>query len=245
MTLPPVRRQTVVGGDPATAYDLFVRDIGTWWPVRSFGCFGAGSSVRLDGERFVETGHDGQTATWGTLTAAEPPRRVAFTWHPGRDEAEACDVTVTFVPVGDATLVTLEHVGWEVYPDPTAARTRHLDGWGTVLDRYADAAPTGGDGGPLWFVLQHTAGPATGPEGVFASPDFPKHVQFLRGLHAAGTLVAAGPLPDEVGAGMTVVRVPDVEAARRTVRAAQTEDGAVLAGLLDVRVRPWAVVMSA
>ncbi|GAA1979683.1 hypothetical protein GCM10009718_15640 [Isoptericola halotolerans] len=53
---------------------------------------------------------------------------------------------MTFEPAEDdaATLVPLEHSGWEAYPDPTAARADDADGWADVLGRYARA--TDGEG---------------------------------------------------------------------------------------------------
>lgn len=250
MTLPPLRREVLVSCAPATAYTLFVDDIGSWWPVASFGCFGEGSTVSFDGERFVETGPDGQTAVWGTITEAAPPRRVAFTWHPGLDPAAATHVAVTFTSTGDpdVALVTLEHTGWEAYAEPAAARDNYAGGWVTVLGRLVAALPAvpSGAASPneLWFVLQHTAGPEAPRGGVFASPDFPKHLEFLRSLRADGSLVAGGPLPDAPGAGMTVVRAVDLDQAQRIIAAARTADGAVTSGLLDVRVRPWRVVLT-
>lgn len=246
MTLPPVRRQVLVACDQTTAYRLFVDDIGTWWPLESFGCFGAGSTVVFDGDRFVETAPSGETAVWGTVTTADPPNSLTFTWHPGMESTDASQVTVMFTATGDpaTTLVTLEHSGWEAYPDPDAARTEYSGGWVSVLDRYAAARPAPRSTATHWFVLEHTAGPATPPGGISASPDFAKHAQFLQALHDDGALVAAGPLPDSSGTGMTVVRVTGMDAARRVVSAAQYEDGSVTCGLLDVRVRPWRVVLS-
>ena len=135
---------------------------------------------------------------------------------------------VIFTPTGDdrVTLVTMPGGG----PGP--------DGLESPADTVTEQTE-------LWFVLQHSPGPATPPGGVFASPDFGLHVQFLRSLVAAGVLVAGGPLPDQPGAGLTVVRMFDLSAAQRVITAAQESDGAVLAGLLDVEIRPWQVRMSA
>ncbi|TDE93910.1 hypothetical protein EXU48_10595 [Occultella glacieicola] len=140
MTLPPIRRQVFAACELQTAYALFVSDIGSWWPVASFGCFGEGSSVTLDGSRFVETGPAGQTAVWGTIIEADPPTMVSFTWHPGREPDAASRVVVSFAAAGDGTLVTLEHDGWESFAEPAAARAQYGGGWVTVLDRYAEAA---------------------------------------------------------------------------------------------------------
>lgn len=279
MPLAPVRRQVLVPCDAAAAYRWFVDDVGAWWPLGSHGVHGPAGRVAFEaadrtahrsrheagqvGDRVVETGPDGRTAVWGTVTDSRAGARLALTWHPGRPAALATRVVVTFVPTDDphATLVTLLHDGWEAHPDPEDARARYADGWPGVLDRFAahvastarpqdardDPEDAGEAAGPvrdgIWLVLEHTAGPAAPSGGVFSSPDFAKHVAFLAALRDDGVLVAAGPLPDEPGAGMTVVRAGDAERASRVVAAAQHEDGSVTTGLLDVTVRPWHVVM--
>ena len=93
-----------------------------------------------------------------------------------------------------------------------------------------------------WFVLLHTRGPAV-QEGrsVFEHPGIAEHYAFLQRRAATGELVAAGPLPDEPGSGMTVLSVPDLETATRL---ATEDDQAVVNGVLHVQVRPWHVVMS-
>ncbi|WP_345751719.1 SRPBCC domain-containing protein [Microbacterium rhizophilus] len=247
MSVAPLRRQVLVACDPEIAYRVFLDEIGSWWPVASHGCFGEGSAVAFDGERIVETAPDGRTAVWGTVVESAAPREVSFTWHPGRGPEDATRVRLTFVPAGEAaTLVTLVHAGWEARADADRIRGESAGGWVTVLARYADAPAVAGDApGERWFVLEHTAGPATPPEGVFASPDFPKHIAFLRELQARGQLVAGGPLPDDPGSGMTIARVPHAAAARELILAAQHDDGAVAAGLLEVRVRPWRVALAA
>ena len=247
MTLPPLRREVLVACDPVTAQRLWVEEIGTWWPIASFGCFGEHASVAFEGDEIVETSARGERAIWGTVTSREPGS-LGFTWHPGRPAEQATQVAVTFTPAGDgsATLVTLVHTGWET----EAARGEYAGGWVRVLDRFADAgdAEDAGDAAlapePLWFVLEHTPGPATPDDGVFASPDFRRHVEFLQWLATDGGLVASGPLPDSPGSGMTIVRVPDAATARRVLTAAQIDDGAVRAGLLEVRARPWRVALS-
>ncbi len=246
MSLPPLRRQVLVACDQTTAYRLFLGEIGSWWPLATHGCFGAGGSLALTDGRIVETGPAGEIAIWGTILTEDEPRTVSFTWHPGRDADAATRVTVTFTLTGDpdTTLVTLEHTGWEAYDDPDAARGEYAGGWVSVLGSYAGVRTPRADGAELWFVLEHTAGPATPPDGVFASVDFPKHLRFLGELLADGLLVAGGPLPDTPGAGMTIVRTSSVGAARSLVSAAQTRDGSVTCGLLEVRVRPWRVAMT-
>lgn len=95
-----------------------------------------------DRRALVETLADGSLAVWGTVTAWDPPRRVAFTWHPGTPEEEATLVEVTFRPngTGAGTEVELVHSGWGRRHDGDRARTAYEGGWGIVLGRFAAAA---------------------------------------------------------------------------------------------------------
>ena len=94
-----------------------------------------------------------------------------------------------------------------------------------------------------WFVLLHTPGPAIAPgQNVFEHPGIGEHFAFLRRMGEAGRLVAAGPLGDARGEGMTVLRAADAAEADRLAR---EDDQSVVNGVLDVRIRPWRVVMSA
>ena len=93
-----------------------------------------------------------------------------------------------------------------------------------------------------WYVLQHSPGPAV-PDGesVFDQPGIAGHYAFLTRRREAGELVAAGPLPDEDGRGMTVLDVASLDEA---VRLATQDDQAVVDGVLTVTVREWHVVMA-
>lgn len=93
-----------------------------------------------------------------------------------------------------------------------------------------------------WFALLHTPGPAV-PAGqsVFDHPGFAEHFAFLQRLAADGLLVAAGPLTDSAGEGLTVIRA---ESADQAQQLAEQQDGSVRAGVLQVRVRPWQVVLA-
>ena len=107
----------------------------------------------------------------------------------------------------------------------------------------SDGAPA--DGEDVWFALHHRPGPAL-PDGesVFAQPLFAEHVAFLNRMHGRGLLVAAGPLPERPGAGMTIVRIPagtEVD----VLDLARRDDLSVAQGLLTVEVLSWAVMFSA
>lgn len=93
-----------------------------------------------------------------------------------------------------------------------------------------------------WFALMHRPGPALAEgESIFANPAFREHVAFLNRLGERGLLVAAGPLPDEPGAGMAVVHVLPEHGEVDVAALATTDDLCVAAGYLTVEVRPWDV----
>jgi len=95
--------------DPATAFDLFTRDIATWWRTdRSLW----GES---EGELRFENGAllQGDTEI-GRVSAWEPGPRLAFSYGPpGVDPAERTDVEVRFEAVRGGTRVVVRHGGWE------------------------------------------------------------------------------------------------------------------------------------
>jgi hypothetical protein len=85
-------------------------------------------------------------AIWGTVIAWEPARRVAFTWHPGREPESAQEVEVRFVTTEAGTRVELEHRGWERLGETArATRDSYDQGWDGVFGdcfRRAAEGPT-------------------------------------------------------------------------------------------------------
>ena len=107
------------------------------------------------------------------------------------------------------------------------------------------------DGGPdedvvTWVALLHRPGPAA-PEGaaLFADPGFAEHVAFLTRMRDAGYLVAAGPLTDVPGEGMTVLRLPGAGQLGWATELATKDDSSVASGFFAVSVRPWQVMFQA
>jgi uncharacterized protein YciI len=243
----PIRREILVDADPDTAFEVFTARIARWWPVAEHGVYGAGATVAFEGGQIVERAPDGATSLWGTVTRWEPPDAVAFSWHPGHAPDRASNVEVTFTAVADQTLVTLEHTGWEVFADPDAARAEYNQGWPTVLDRYREyvsqvsAAPQ-----DTWVALMHRPGPDAPATGALGEdPRFAEHVAFLTRMRDAGYLVAAGPMGDRAGEGMTILRLPGTDQLATATRLATEDDASVAGGLLAVTVRWWQPIMQA
>lgn len=140
--LPPVRRTVEVRWDQAAAFHRFTDAIATWWPMRTHSV-GQDRTERIvfDGRvggEIYEVQRGGGRSVWGTVTAWEPPQRVAFTWHPGTSPDTAQQIEVRFVPVPDGTRLELTHSGWErLGPMARKARFGYGIGWVYVLAVWA------------------------------------------------------------------------------------------------------------
>jgi len=253
-TVPPIRREILVDANPEIAFEVFIERLGLWWPLAELSVFGASATVAFTDGQIIERSADGRTAVWGTVARWEPPEAVAFSWHPGQPADRASHVEVTFAAAAGQTRVRLEHSGWEAFADPAAARAEYDHGWPMVLDRYRDGiarhddTARSGEAGDddTWVALLHRPGPAAPATGtLFEDPRFAEHVAFLNRMREAGYLVAAGPLPDAAGEGMTILRLPGTGQLSTATRLATEDDASVSAGFLAVTVRPWQVVMHA
>jgi uncharacterized protein YndB with AHSA1/START domain len=135
-------RTIVVPWTVEAAFHRFTAEFGTWWP-RATHSIGGDRVARIifecaAGGRIIEELNDGRRFQWGRVTAWDPPRRVAFTWHPSRDEREAQDVDITFTPSHAGTTVELVSTGWErLGARARRARRAYAIGWGSVLSVFA------------------------------------------------------------------------------------------------------------
>src|SRR5262249_13524611 len=81
----PVRMTVRVRRNIEDAFDIFTRDIGSWWPL-DYASFGGDRASELHfepyaGGRFYERYKDGEEHTGGRVLRWEPPRLVAYTWQ--------------------------------------------------------------------------------------------------------------------------------------------------------------------
>lgn len=145
MPLEPVRNSIEVTVPAADAFDIFINQIDSWWPLATHsvgrqhatGCYFEGRK----GGRIYESHADGSLHLWGTVTEWKPPERVVFSWHPGRDESTAQEVELRFVDLGGRTRVELEHRGWEALGEQAREiRERYHSGWPSVLARFGARA---------------------------------------------------------------------------------------------------------
>lgn len=139
---PPIIKVVTVKATPERAFTRFTTDIASWWPLASHSVGEDDSETVMFeervGGRIVERLRSGQEAVWGTVTAWEPPHRVAFTWHPGSEPERATFVEVLFSAAGPRTRVELRHSGFErLGPEGARIRRMYPIGWLYVLGLYA------------------------------------------------------------------------------------------------------------
>jgi uncharacterized protein YndB with AHSA1/START domain len=137
-TLEPVRKTITVERPLDEAFEIFTTRLSRWWPLGSHSISGeraVGCTMEPEpGGRLYETRDDGAELLWGTMLTWDPPHRVVFTWHPGRDAGSAQQVEVRFTEAGTSTRVDLEHTGWEKLGDQAEeTRNGYVSGWEMVF----------------------------------------------------------------------------------------------------------------
>jgi uncharacterized protein YciI len=184
-----------------------------------------------------------------TFTRADAQTLVTLThtgWERFADPAEARAEYELGWPVALGTY--RDHVAHHEQAEDSPAGSSPAEGSpagsSPAEDSAAGAGPAGD--GETWVALLHRPGPAA-PEGaaLFADPRFAEHVAFLTRMRDAGYLVAAGPLTDVPGEGMTILRLPGAGQLSLATELATKEDSSVAGGFFTVTVRPWQVMFQA
>ena len=147
--IPPLVKSVLVSLSVEDAFRLFTEGYARWWPLlsHSVGEEHAQTCVLEAGigGRIYEIIDDGRQVEWGRVLAWEPPRRLVFSWYPGRQPDTAQQVEVTFRVQGERTLVQLTHTGWENLGALAQAHRLNYDsGWDTVLGKYTGLAKAAG-----------------------------------------------------------------------------------------------------
>ena len=138
----PVRKERHVPLDVAHAFELFTRDMGTWWPLPTHSVAEqAAQDVRFEervGGRVTEITRDGAEYLWAEVLTWDPPHRVVLSWHPTPEPVAASTIEVRFTQLHDGTRLWLEHRDWEEFGASagTALRADYDPGWDAVLAPY-------------------------------------------------------------------------------------------------------------
>jgi uncharacterized protein YndB with AHSA1/START domain len=144
----PLRVDIEVACASVDAFSIWTERFGDWWP-RGHSVTGDPAAVcfepRLHGRIFERT-RDGLEIDWGEITEWDPPRRLAYLWHIRRDRADATDVEISFIAVGnDATRVEITHTGWErLGAEAERWRDANRGGWAGLLPNFIAACEAHG-----------------------------------------------------------------------------------------------------
>lgn len=141
-----------VKASPQRAFDVFTREIGSWWTANDLFRFTPRSPGTVafepprDGShgRFVETLPNGKVFEVGRVSVWAPGEKLVFGWRQATfAPGQATEVEVTFEAVGEETRITVEHRGWDTVPATHVAKhgfpeqiflRRHGEWWADLLD---------------------------------------------------------------------------------------------------------------
>lgn len=147
--LPPLVKTIEVPCDQREAFEVFIHEMHTWWPLTKFSAsvkFGLQpEGLRVDprvGGKIVERCADGTEHLWGTLTAYEPHEYVRMDFHIGLPSSRASLVEVRFTSLGqERTRVELTQSEWERFGEfADMMRNGYPKGWAVIFDEAYRAA---------------------------------------------------------------------------------------------------------
>ncbi len=125
------------------AFDIFVKEMGTWWPLdkRSMSMKNGhpAKSLRVDakqGGQIVEIGHDDTEHLWGTIKSYDPHNAISMDFHMGMPPDNASLVEVRFSVLSDEqTQVELTQSNWEAFGDMAEMmRGGYGSGWVIIFE---------------------------------------------------------------------------------------------------------------
>lgn len=130
--LEPLVKSIEVPCDKETAFNVFVQDMGSWWPLGKFTISAMGGSpavgLRVEskaGGEIVELGPDGAEHFWGRFLEYDPHDFLSMDFHITRPDMPRGDgslVEVRFTELDpDRTHVELTQSKWEVFGDMAKA----------------------------------------------------------------------------------------------------------------------------
>ena len=144
----PVIKTITVPCPPGKAFDIFVNDIGKWWPLETHAISPSNDekaeTVHIEGivgGDVFEISSSGVRHKWGKVVVFKPGEVFAMTWHLSNPPRLGTLITVTFIPIpGGGTEVILRHDNWQALGDSAREkRDQYNHGWVSVLSLYTEA----------------------------------------------------------------------------------------------------------
>lgn len=145
-----VKRSIVVEASQERAFDVFVNQFATWWPLDSHVLGEAPGQTAIiephTGGRWFERDKNGQECRWGRVLAFDPFGRILLDWQISGawkyDPQFHTEVEVTFTPESPTrTRVELEHRDLQNYGDDCQKLKETFEspgGWTGLMERYAE-----------------------------------------------------------------------------------------------------------
>ena len=140
----PIRLTLEVDCAVEQAFHVWTGLTSRWWPADHTVSVEPDLDVVFEprvGGRVFERTRAGAEHDWGEVLAWDPPSRIVYSWHLRADRADATEVEIRFVPVGDRgrTRLEIEHRHWERLGERgTAWRDANFGGWRTLLPHYVE-----------------------------------------------------------------------------------------------------------
>jgi uncharacterized protein YndB with AHSA1/START domain len=154
----PVQKSITVKARPERAFEIFTREVDTWWPrshhIGKSPMRRVAIEERAGGRCYTEQ-EDGTECDWGSVLVWEPPRRFIMAWQithqwgyePSLERSS--EVEVTFTPAADGgTRVVLVHRFFARHGGGGDAMRVAVDapnGWTGLLTLFAERANQSGD----------------------------------------------------------------------------------------------------
>ena len=150
----PVRKSITVKAQPARAFEIFTREIDTWWPRSHHIGKSPMRCIKLEehaGGRCYTEQEDGTECDWGSVLVWDPPRRLVFAWQithewgyePSLERSSEVEITFTPAAGGVGTQVDLVHRFFERHGAGGATMRTSVDapnGWTGLLALFAERA---------------------------------------------------------------------------------------------------------
>jgi uncharacterized protein YndB with AHSA1/START domain len=139
----PLRMELTVECSVEHAFETWASETSRWWPSDHTVTGERGLTVTFEGRtggRIFERTSSGAEHDWGEVLVWNPPHRLTYLWHIGRDRGHATEVDISFARVAEATAIVIEHRGWERLGAAGAEmRERNRRGWSGLLPHFTRA----------------------------------------------------------------------------------------------------------
>lgn len=151
-TLPPLVKSVEVPCGQTMAFDVFIEQMGSWWPLGMFSVSKMSGvevkELRVEakvGGRIVEHSSDGKEHHWGTIKVYDPHDFVSMDFHivhPDFPPGDFSLVEVRFTAIDEGrTFVELTQTNWETFGEMAEGiRGGYDKGWSMIFEQKYKAA---------------------------------------------------------------------------------------------------------